>query len=101
MNYFANELEAKEAVIQAFKPIFGSANITIVERNKRNAATREAIFAVEVKKDDEKSIALLNALFKSHVENPNGLEWQGTKMDFLNDKEHEYVLIRAIVQNSL
>ena len=101
MTYFVNEMDAREAIANILRPIYGTANITIAERNKRNAATRDVIFVVEVKKDDEKCLALLNGLFKENVANPSGLEWQGTKVDFINDKEHEYVLIKAIVQNTL
>lgn len=101
MNYFSNEDEARNAVVAIVKKCFPVGDITIVERNPINVATREAIFAVKVKKDDSKMIQLLNGLFASHVENPHGLKWVGTKMDFLLDKEHEYVLIRATVQNTL
>jgi|GEM_PF-3016767 len=101
MTYFLSETDAREAIAKLLRPIYGTATITIAERNKRNSATRDVIFVVEVKKDEEKCLNLLNSLFKENVVNPSGLEWEGTKVDFINDKEHEYILIKAIVQNTL
>lgn len=100
IQYFINEAEAKTAIVSAIKPTYGNIHLFVAERNSINIGIREVVFVARVPKDDVKSEAVVNALFALQVAQPiDRIEWQGTKMDFLNDNETEYIMIKAVVQN--
>ena len=100
MGYYSNETEARTAIVGAIKPIYGNAHLFIGERNALSIGLREVIFVCRVPNDDTKSEAAVNAIFALQVLQPiDRLEWQGTKIDFLNDNETEYIMIKAVVEN--
>lgn len=101
IQYFVDEAEARSEIIKAIKPIYGNSCVLFVaERNSINIGLREVIFVARVTKDDANSEKAVNELFKLQLEQPiERLEWQGTKMDFLNDNETEYLMIKAVVTN--
>lgn len=99
MRYFSSETDARTVISNIMRPFFSSAQLTIVDRNAINIGLREVIFAAKVKKDDEKCDLLINAFKDAQVSQSERLEWQGTKMDFMNDTEHEYIMIKAVVEN--
>lgn len=100
MRFFNNEREARTVIAEIIRPIYGSANLFVAERNPQGIGLREVLFIAEVKKDDEKANQLINALFQSQVSQSERLEWQGSKMDFLHEKEHEYFMIKVVVENA-
>lgn len=99
MRFFSSEAEAKTEIGNIIRPFFGTAQLTIVDRNAINIGLREVIFAAKVKKDDEKCDLLINAFKDAQVSQSERLEWQGTKMDFMNDTEHEYIMVKAVIEN--
>lgn len=99
MRFFSSETEAKTVISDIIRPFFSSTQLTIVDRNHINIGLREVIIAAKVKKDDEKCHQLINAFFEAQLSQSERLEWQGTKMDFMNDTEHEYIMIKAVVEN--
>lgn len=99
MRYFSSEAEAKELISGIIRPFFAVAQLIIVDRNPINIGLREVIFAAKVKKDDAKCHLLINAFKEAQVSQSERLEWQGTKMDFMNDEEHEYIMVKAVIEN--
>jgi hypothetical protein len=100
MGYYLNETDARTDIVGAIKPIYGNCALFVAERNAVNLGLREVIFVARVPKDDAKSEAAVNALFALQIAQPaQRLEWQGTKVDFLNDNETEYLMIKAVVTN--
>lgn len=99
MMFFSNESDAKAEIVSILKPILGSAHLFVAERNTINIGLREVIFVVRMKKDDSKSENAVNALFAAQLSQSERLEWQGTKIDFLNDNETEYIMIKAVIEN--
>ncbi len=99
MMFFSNESDAKAEIVSILKPILGSAHLFVAERNAINIGLREVIFVVRMKKDDSKSENAVNALFAAQLSQSERLEWQGTKIDFLNDNETEYIMIKAVIEN--
>lgn len=100
MGYYLNETAARTEIIGAIKPIYGNCALFVAERNAQNLGLREVIFVARVPKDDAKSERAVNALFTLQVSDAiDRLEWQGTKVDFLNDNETEYIMIKAVIEN--
>lgn len=99
MRFFSSESEAKTVISNIIRPFFNTAQLSIVDRNAINIGLREVIFAAKVQKDDNKCHQLINAFKEAQVTQSERLEWQGTKMDFMNDTEHEYIMIKAVVEN--
>lgn len=100
MGYYLNETDARADIVGAIKPIYGNCSLFVAERNAVNLGLREVIFVARVPKDDAKSEAAVNALFALQIAQPaQRMEWQGTKVDFLNDNETEYLMIKAVIAN--
>lgn len=98
--YYINEATAKAEIISVLKPIYPVCSLFVAERNAQNLGLREVIFVARVTKDDAKSEQAVNALFALQVSDAiDRLEWQGTKVDFLNDNENEYIMIKAVIEN--
>ncbi len=99
MRFFDTESDARAEIVSILKPILGNAHLFVAERNAINIGLREVIFVVRTPKDDAKNESVVNALFTAQCSQSERLEWQGTKMDFLNDNETEYIMIRTVVEN--
>lgn len=99
MMFFDNENDARTEIVNILKPVLGNAHLFVAERNAINIGLREVIFVVRMQKDDAKSENAVNALFTASLSQSERLEWQGSKMDFLNDNETEYLMIKAVVEN--
>lgn len=99
MRFFENETEAREAIANIIKPIYPNAHLFIAERNTQNIGLRDVTFVARVKKNDEKTNELVNVFFNYQVNYSEKLSWVGTKIDFLNDEETEYILIKAVIEN--
>lgn len=99
MMFFDNENDARTEIVNILKPVLGNAHLFVAERNAINIGLREVIFVVRMQKDDAKSENAVNALFIASLSQSERLEWQGSKMDFLNDNETEYLMIKAVVEN--
>lgn len=98
--YYTNEATAKTEIASVLKPIYPVCSLFVAERNAQNLGLREVIFVARVPKDDAKSEQAVNALFTLQVSDAiDRLEWQGTKVDFLNDNETEYIMIKAVIEN--
>lgn len=99
MMFFGNENDARTEIANILKPVLGNAHLFVAERNAINIGLREVIFVVRMQKDDAKSENAVNAFFTASLSQSERLEWQGSKMDFLNDNETEYLMIKAVVEN--
>jgi len=99
MRFFSDENEARTFIADVIRPIFHSADLFIVERNPQNIGLRDVVFAAKVKRDEQKADQLINAFYMKQVSNSEKFEWQGSKIDFLNDLEHEYFMIKVVVEN--
>lgn len=100
MTFFNSENEAKAVIADVIRPICPNGDLFVAERNPINALLREVIYFLKIKKDDEKEQELIGEFFEATCKHTEALQWQGTKMDFLNDIEHTYFGIRVVVQNS-
>lgn len=99
MRFFINESEVRTEIVSILKPILGNVHLFVAERNAINIGLRDVIFVVRMQKDDAKIESAINALFIAQCSQSERLEWQGTKMDFLNDNETEYLMIKAVIEN--
>lgn len=97
--FFNSEAEARIVIANIIRPIYGVAHLFIAERNKMNIGLREVVFVARVTKDDTKANELVNSFFESQLSQSERLEWMGTKMDFMNDEETEYFMIKTVVEN--
>jgi len=97
--YFNSEAEARTVVADIIRPVYGAAHLFIAERNKMNIGLREVVFVARVTKDDSKGNNLVNAFFEAQLSQDERLEWMGTKMDFMQDEETEYFLIKTVIEN--
>ncbi len=100
--YYDNESQAKTEIAGVLKPIYPVCSLFAAERNAQNLGLREVIFVARVPKDDTKSEQAVNALFVLQVSDAiDRLEWIGTKMDFMNNIEDEYIMIKAVIENGI
>jgi len=99
VRYFSNETDARVVIADIIRPIYGNAHLFIADRNAINIGLRDVTFVARVKKDDTKANALINAFFTTQLSQSERLEWQGSKIDFLNDEETEYIMIKAVIEN--
>lgn len=99
MRFFNSENDARTEIVNIIKPILGNVQLFVAERNAINIGLREVIWVVRMAKDDMKSENVINALFTAQCSQSERLEWQGTKVDFLNDNETEYLMIKTVVEN--
>jgi len=99
MRFFSNENEARVFIADIIRPIFSTADLFIAERNPQNIGLRDVLFAAKVKRDEQKADRLVNAFYQKQILYSEALEWQGSKTDFLNDLEHEYFMIKAVIEN--
>lgn len=99
MRFFTDELEARTVIADVIRPVYANAHLFIAERNAINIGLREVTFVARVKKDDTKANALIDAFFTAQLSQSERLEWQGSKIDFLNDEETEYIMIKAVIEN--
>lgn len=98
--YYNNEDEARADITLVLKPIFGTAHLIVAEREAINITLRSVIFVARVRKDDSKSEQVTNAFYILQKSSSyEKLEWQGTKIDFINGSEDEYIMIKAVIQN--
>lgn len=98
--YYDNEAQAKSDIAVILKPHFPVANIFVADREPINIGMRAVVFAVRVKKDDEKCESAINAFYQNQIGSTGEkLEWIGTKMDFMNTIEEEYIMVRAVIEN--
>lgn len=100
MKFFYSETEAKNVISDVIRPICHNGDLFVAERNRIDGLLREVIYFLKIKKDDDKEQELISEFFKVECTYTECLQWQGTKMDFLNDLEHTYFGIRVVVQNS-
>lgn len=100
MGYYVNEVTARAEITSVLKPIYPVCSLFVAERNAQNLGLREVIFVARVQKDDVKGEQVVNALFALQVSDAiDRLEWIGTKMDFMNNIEDEYIMIKAVIEN--
>ena len=100
MTFFYTEEEAYGVIADTIRPICPNGDLFVAERNRIDALRREVIFILRIEKDNAKEQELISAFFDMECNYKECLQWQGTKMDFLNDLEHTYLGVRAVVQNS-
>lgn len=100
MKFFYSEDEAKKVIADVIRPICPNGDLFVAERSRVTPLLREVIYFLKIKKDDTKEQELISSFFEAECTYVECLQWQGTKMDFLNDLEHTYFGIRAVIQNS-
>lgn len=99
MRFFESEVEARNTIADLIRPHYPSAHLFIAERTAQNLGLREVTFVARVKKEEDKTHQLINAFYLAQQSNSESLSWEGTKIDFLNDEETEYIMVKAIVEN--
>lgn len=99
MRFFESESNARSVIADVIRPIYPNAHLFIAERNPQNISLRDVTFVARVKKEDDKTNQLLNSFFNLQIENSERLSWEGTKIDFINDEETEYIMIKVVVEN--
>jgi len=100
MRSYDNESQAKDEIASTLRPIYGSAQLFVAERSPMNLGLREVMFVAKVKADSQKSEEAVNAFYQLQIASTGErIEWSGSKIDFLNDVNSEYIMIKAVVQN--
>ena len=100
MRYYDNEAQAKSEIISILKPYYPTTVLTVAERTPQNLGLRDVTYAARVKRHDLHPEKVINDIYT--IQKNSGtdrIEWVGTKLDFINDNETEYILIKTVVQN--